>query len=151
MFVAAFAPTVCLTDLASAIRSARFDSGADPQFVQQNHVFYSLCLAFQLFFALASWGDAPEMLQGIVTKLLGIQLVWQAIDTWYWAAPFLWPQTQRKYNFLVILLCRLALALKLLGMVSLVKQGSCTARVPAFCQRSGSGGRRPHDSTAEKR
>ena len=123
MFVAAFAPTVCLIDLASAIRSARFDSGADPQFVQQNHVFYSLCLAFQLFFALASWGDAPEMLQGIVTKLLGIQLVWQAIDTWYWAAPFLWPQTQRKYNFLVILLCRLALALKLLGMVSLVKQG----------------------------
>ncbi|OLP85932.1 hypothetical protein AK812_SmicGene33024 [Symbiodinium microadriaticum] len=124
-FVAAFVPTVCLIDLASALRSACLDSGADAglQFVQQNHVFYTLSLAFQLFFAWASWGDAPEMLQGIVRKLLGIQLFWQAIDTWYWAAPSLWPETQRKYNFLVILLCRLALALKLLGMVSLVKQG----------------------------
>ena len=106
--------------LAEALRVIDMVSRQEQQvnFQNQNHIFYSVSLVFQLCLAVASQTYADRNVKTTATWLLFVQLFWQLVDTWYLSGIHFWPQVYAKYGYLMVISSRLALVSKLLCVVS---------------------------------
>ena len=117
LFVVSF---VFYVFLAEALRVIDMVSRQEEQvnFQNQNHIFYSVSLVFQLCLAVASQTYADRKVKTTATWLLFVQLFWQLVDAWYLSGIHFWPQVYAKYSYLVVISSRLALVSKLLCVVS---------------------------------